>query len=211
MKKFLFASACIALAFSFGASAQHYDNSRFGVVAGLTSTSTSIKNVDTKSVSLYHAGLALELPVGAGFAIQPELLYQVKGMSIDQWSGSTGKDVTSSFQTRVGYIEVPVQIQWGPDLMLFRPYGFVEPFLGYQISSAGNRSGSTISNELQKVEYGLSVGAGIELWHLQLSAKYFWNFGNVYNTDIKSTGSTIASITDSNTFNGVAVSLALFF
>ena len=211
MKKLVIAIAALAIAFSVNVSAQHYDNTRFGITGGVTSSSTNIKNVDTKSISLYHVGLAFEMPLGAGFAIQPELLYQVKGMSLSNWGGSTTGDIGKSFETRVGYVEVPVQIQWGPDLLAFRPYGFVEPFVGYQISNAGKGEGSTLGGELQKVEYGMSLGAGIDIWKIQISAKYFWNFGSVYKSDIAKTGSTIGGIVDGNNFNGVAVSAAIFF
>ena len=211
MKKILFALATAALAFGISASAQHYDNSRMGITAGLTSTSSSVKNADKKSVSQYHAGIAFEFPLGGGFAIQPEVLYQVKGMSLDQASGSSVSEFGKSFETKVGFVEVPVQIQWGPDLMIFRPYGFIEPYVGYRITEKSEGEAKLLSSELQKIEYGMSLGAGIDIWRLQVAAKYFWNFGNIYKSDIKNTGNTIAGLKDGNTFNGVAVSVAFFF
>ena len=211
MKKLALVIAAAALAFSVNAGAQQYDNTRFGITGGVTSSSTKIKEVDTKSISMYHVGLALEMPLGGGFAIQPELLYQVKGMSLSNWGSATTGDIGKSFETKVGYVEVPVQIQWGPDLVAFRPYGFLEPFVGYQISNSGKGEGSTLGKELQKVEYGMSLGAGLDIWKIQVSAKYFWNFGSVYKSDIAKTGSTIGGIVDGNNFNGFAISAAIFF
>ena len=211
MKKIAITLIAAALAFNANTWAQHYDNSRLGITGGVTSTSTSIKDADTKSISQYHAGLAFEIPLGGGFAIQPEVLYQVKGMSLDKWGDATTGDIGKSFETKVGYVEVPVQIQWGPDLMLFRPYGFVEPFVGYRISQKSEGEATKVSDELQNVEYGMSLGAGIDIWKLQVALKYFWNFGNVYKSDIKNTGTTITGLKDGNNFNGVAVSVALFF
>ena len=211
MKKIVFTLMAAALVFSVNSRAQHYDNSRLGITGGVTSTSTTIKGVDTKSISQYHAGLALEIPLGGGFAIQPEVLYQVKGMALDKWGDSTTGDIGKSFETKVGYLEVPVQIQWGPDLMLFRPYGFVEPFVGYRLTENSEGDAKMLANKLQNVEYGMSLGAGVDIWKLQVALKYFWNFGNVYKSDIKDTGTTIAGLKDGNNFNGVAVSVALFF
>ena len=208
MKRMFIVAAIATLAFSVSAAAQHYDYTRFGITGGVTSSSSKVKNVDSKSISLYHAGIAFEIPLGAGFAIQPEVLYQVKGMSLNNWGDSTTGQIGKSFETKVGFVEVPVQIQWGPDLVAFRPYGFVEPFAGYQISSGGDQ---TLKSELQKVAYGMSLGAGIDIWHLQVAAKYFWNFGSVYKSDMKETGNTIAGLKDGNTFNGFAVSVAIFF
>ena len=65
----------------------------------------------------------------------------------------------------------------------------------------------SVDTELVKVEYGMSLGAGIDISHFQISAKYFWNFGNVYKGDINKTGTAIKDFN----FNGFAISVALFF
>lgn len=204
MRKIFIAALAAALAFGLNLNAQNYNNARFGITGGLTSSSSKIKDVSTKSIALYHAGITAEIPLGAGFAFQPSLLYQMKGMSLDKWTDSTGQQINQDFETKVGYLELPLQLQWGPDLWLFRPYGFVEPFAGYKI----NAGKSDYSEELRKVEYGLGLGAGIDIWHLQFSAKYFWNFGGIYNSDIQNTANTSK---EGSNFNGIAFSLAIFF
>ena len=126
MKKFVFAVAVVAaMVFCTDASAQRYNSARVGLMGGFTSSSTSIKNMDSKSVSLYHVGLTAEIPLLGGFAIQPALLYQVKGMSADKFNSSSISESLGSFETKVGYLEVPVQVQWGLDLLAFRPYVFL--------------------------------------------------------------------------------------
>ena len=204
MKKLLIAAALLLC--SVAASAQS-----FGVTAGFTSSNTNVKDFDTKSVSLYHVGLVYEIPLAGGFAIQPGITYQMKGATLDKYADDTNNIKLSTLETKIGYLEVPVQIQWGPDLLAFRPYGFIEPFIGYQISASDKSHNNTINEELQRMEYGLSLGAGLEIWKLQVSAKYFWNFGSVYNSDVAKTGETIGGVLDGNNFNGVAVSVALFF
>ena len=47
---------------------------RFGVTGGFTSSSTSLKNIKTSKASFYHAGLALQLGLPSGFAVQTGLL-----------------------------------------------------------------------------------------------------------------------------------------
>lgn len=212
MRKSLFVATLVAaLAFCTDAFAQHYMSSRVGLIGGFTSSEAKIKNVDTKSVSLYHIGLTAELPLGGGFAIQPSVLYQVKGASADNIGGMSVSDLGKSFETKVGYLEVPVQIQWGPDLMFFRPYVFAEPFVGYRISTSNKEAAKAFKDELKKVEYGLGLGAGIEVWRLQISAKYFWNFGKVYETG-DTAGDTIKdAVNNGNNFNGIMASVAFFF
>lgn len=212
MRRSLFVATVVAaLAFCTDAFAQRYLSPRVGLMGGVTSSEAKIKDVDTKSVSLYHIGLTAELPLGGGFAIQPSLLYQVKGASADNIGEMSVSDLGKSFETKVGYLEVPVQIQWGPDLVLFRPYAFAEPFVGYRISSSNKEAAKAFKDELKKVEYGLGLGAGIDVWRLQISAKYFWNFGKIYETG-DTAGDTIRdAVNNGNNFNGIMASVAFFF
>lgn len=212
MRRSLFVATVVAaLAFCTDAFAQRYLSPRVGLMGGVTSSEAKIKDVDTKSVSLYHIGFTAELPLGGGFAIQPSVLYQVKGASADNIGGMSVSDLGNSFETKVGYLEVPVQIQWGPDLVLFRPYAFAEPFVGYRISSSNKEAAKAFKDELKKVEYGLGLGAGVDVWRLQLSVKYFWNFGKIYETG-DTAGDTIRdAVNNGNNFNGIMASVAFFF
>ena len=57
---------------------------------------------------------------------------------------------------------------------------------------------------LCKVEYGVGLGAGVELFsHLQLSVRYFWNLGNVYDFSWKTL--------PNGKCNGITASLAFLF
>lgn len=219
MKKIVFVAATLAaMLFSVNARAQ------FGILGGLTASSTSVnKAEDVKSINLYHAGLTCKFDLGLGFAIQPSLIYQVKGASI----GEIGKETKAEdFQLKTGFVEIPVQVQWGPDLMVFRPYLFAEPFLGYAISSDDKvlSSGEAdafktwAGNAKNKIEYGIGLGAGIEIaQHVQLSAQYFSNFGNLFTA--KADGSEGTELADVKTavsegvknFQGIKVSLAFLF
>ena len=220
MKKLVFAAAIVAATvFCTDASAQRYNSARVGLMGGFTSSSTSIKNADSKSVSLYHIGVTAEIPLLGGFAIQPALLYQVKGMSADKFNISSISESLGSFETKVGYLEVPVQVQWGLDLLAFRPYVFAEPFVGFRVgqNTKGEVAG-TLKDDLKKVEYGLGLGAGVDVWRLQLSVKYFWNFGKIYDKDgnvgpiVDNAKNVIKdAVNNGNNFNGVMVSAAFFF
>ena len=35
----------------------------------------------------------------------------------------------------MNYVEVPVNIQWGPDLLIARPFVFASPFIGYNLKN----------------------------------------------------------------------------
>ena len=135
-----------------GMNAQRYNRASFGIIGGLTSSKSHVKDVDASSLSLYHVGITAQLPLFSGLAIQPSLLYQVKGTSVDNIDDAQWND----FQTKVGYLELPVQIQWGPDLGFLRPYAFAEPFVGYRLGSS-NDSGNCNSQSSISGISGISM------------------------------------------------------
>ena len=108
---------------------------RFGLLGGFTSSSTNVEKMDLSSVSLYHAGVALHVPVGPTFAVQFQLQYQVKGATLDKMDTSPAS--LQSLETKVGYLELPVQLQLRIPLPVVRPYLFGEPFLGYALTKSG--------------------------------------------------------------------------
>lgn len=114
-KLFLTAAAVIsALSLSANAYAGGYGKARAGLMAGVSSSSSNAKNVDAKSIGRYHIGLTAELPIAFGFAVQPSLLFQTKGTKLSDVGPEKFR-----LDTRAAYLELPVQIQWGPDLMAF--------------------------------------------------------------------------------------------
>ena len=88
----------------------------------------------------------------------------------------------------VGYLELPVSVQWGPDLLLFRPFVDVTPFIGYAVNSkvgVEDYIHTDWDGYMNKLSYGLGLGGGIEVWRLQFTCRYNWNFGPLFNTDGK--------------------------
>lgn len=223
MKKLLIAAAL--LLGSVAASAQS-----FGVTAGFTSSSTNVKEFDPKSVSLYHAGVVFEIPLVSGFAIQPGITYQMKGATLDKYADDSKNIKLSTLETKIGYLEVPVQIQWGPDLALFRPYVFAEPFVGYAINVSNEfddvadlldetKRNEWKDNAIKRLEYGCGFGIGIDFMSLQLSVQYFMNLGGLADdngeitTDAANEAikNVVSSAYDKKNFNGIKVSAVYFF
>ena len=217
MKKILVIAALFASVMA--ASAQ-----QFGVKGGLTlSTVGGADNPkENKDVLLYEAGVLYKADLGGGFAIQPALGYQMKGAKFEQ--NSTKHTV----ETKTGFVELSVAAQWGPDLLAFRPYVFVEPFIGYAVTGKEGLSGvdgklqasDQVKTALQKeaknkLEFGAGAGIGLEITrHIQLSCQYFNNFGKLYKEDrlykddlegIKS------SYVNLKSYQGVKLTLAVLF
>lgn len=185
----------------------------FGVTGGVSLM--SLRNVEMKSSVGYHAGLAYKFKLPVGFAVQPSLLYHSKAF------GSEGEILDTGIN--VGYIELPVSFQWGPDLLLFRPFIDVAPFVGYALTNEvyvhvfdAEGGPKTLTKNTwenwNRFEYGLGLGGGIEVWKFQLVCRYNWNFGPLMNTKGSIGGQSLQRQTSNiKNFGGVTLSLALLF
>ncbi|MCQ2145884.1 MAG: outer membrane beta-barrel protein [Bacteroidales bacterium] len=194
-----------------------------GVFGGFTSSSSNVKNFTPSSVSQYHLGVAYKFNLGLGLAIQPSVSYQVKGTTLDMIGSQTISENLRVLDASVGYVEIPLQIQWGPDLMAFRPYVLAEPFVGFGVNfkAAGPLNIETVKNDwkaanMSRLEYGIGLGGGIEVWRFQVAAKYFWNFGSLCDNegkiDVGAVANTVSeAFKGGKNFNGISVSLGFFF
>jgi hypothetical protein len=127
----------------------------------------------------------------------------------------------------MGYLELPLSLQWGPDLLLFRPFLDVSPYVGYALNNEFKASTNTsarlstgfVNNweGINRLEYGVGLGGGIEVWKIQVTCRYNWNFGPLFdNTDtaVKASeviGSAIGEKFSDENFGGVTLSVALLF
>lgn len=149
-------------------------SARFGITGGLTTTQTKNIFSELKTATSFHAGITFDVPLVLGFEIQPSLIYNQSGKSL--------VSVTSGSDYKTGYLELPLQLQWGINLgKVIRPYIFAEPFVGYLIhanvkNAAGNWEKVSDLSAFNRWAYGIGLGAGIKLFeHLQVSARYYWN------------------------------------
>ena len=202
MKRFLTLVAAVAASMILAAGA----HAQFGFLVGLTSS--SVKMASSDAISLYHAGLTCKIDLPSGFAIQPAVLYQVKGANVGQLGTATDED----FKVKTGFVEVPLGLQWGPHLAAFRPYVFAEPFIGYRVSST-DRGNETFrdwaSQAKNKFEYGFGLGAGLEISdHLQLSVQWFNNLGVMFSKPAESGAESLGKVKN---FEGIKFSLAILF
>ena len=202
MKRILTLIAAVAASMILAAGA----HAQFGFLVGLTSS--SVKMASSDAISLYHAGLTYKINLPSGFAIQPAVLYQVKGANVGQLGTATDED----FKVKTGFVEVPLGLQWGPHLAAFRPYVFAEPFFGYRVSST-DRGNETFrdwaSQAKNKFEYGFGLGAGLEISdHLQLSVQWFNNLGAMFSKPAESGAESLGKVKN---FEGIKFSLAILF
>lgn len=184
--------------------------SRFGIIGGVGFNKAKFAEiVSDRNTTGWNAGVTLSVDLPAGFSLQPSLCYHQKEAVL-----------LGDISQKMGYVELPLSIQWGPDLMLLRPLVDVTPYVGYALTNglSGEGAGKFFSdfNSLevkQRFEYGLGIGGGLEVWRLQLICRYNWNFGNLYSVEgWKDIQESISDIkTASRNFEGITLSMAFFF
>lgn len=165
MKKIALLLAGILLLSGVTAKAQHAI-----VKAGFNYTNASVESLKSGK-SGWQVGVGYQTGQWTGFTLQPELLYKVKGVTLE--------DATN---VSINSVELPVNIQWGPDLLIARPFIFASPFLGLNLGTKFSKETSlaeTINKNLKRFEYGVGLGLGINVWKLQVTGKYNWNFGKI--------------------------------
>ena len=134
MKKFLAAAALFIMSLCFSGG---ISAGNFGVLGGAT--------FYAPQKTQWHAGMSYNMSLPLGFHIQPALQYNA--LSKDE-----------------GRVELMGSVQWGVDLILFRPFIDVSPFVGYGVND-------------KNWCWGTGVGGGLDIWRFQVAARYNWNFG----------------------------------
>lgn len=197
MKRILLVLASVLVLASFSASAKG-----FGITAGMNFNSTKIKEMKMDAQAGWNVGLTYAFNLPLGFSLQPSLVYSQKSALVET--------VSDTKQT-VGSINLPVSVQWGPDLLVARPFVDVTPYVGYSLF---NKAKGDILDDIKGgngFEYGLGVGAGLNVWKIQAIVRYNWNFGVLGSlkdfTDIQ-----VGNLTpEDQTYGGISVHLAFFF
>jgi hypothetical protein len=164
----------------------------FGVKAGI---STPYFKADFKPESKanlgFHAGVfgQVNIPI-IGLGIQPELLYLNQPVSFRTLTteGTGIKNDTKS----ASYLDIPINITWGFDVKIARPFVALTPYLRYSFSDIKtlalpeNLTTTTAAPTQQKLndfDYGIGVGAGIDLVSkIQLMARYSWGLSNLMSS-----------------------------
>lgn len=205
MKKILVAAAMLVASVI---AADNASAQKFGVTAGLNFNTVDVKDVQLDAKAGFSAGITYLLDLPLGLSVQPALLYTQNSVDLS---------VLESVEAmqKVGSLKVPVSVQWGPDLIIARPFLDVTPYVGYSLSNKieGGLEG-IVKGETDlknKFEYGVGIGAGVNVWKLQAIVRYNWNFGALGSLDdFKNIGLGDLK-TENSTYGGVTCTVAFFF
>jgi hypothetical protein len=185
MKKIIF-TVMVAMFVSVGANAQFklgvkgsYGFENFDI------SSTLATQLTKENSTSWDLGIVAQLRLGGIFYLQPEVLYSSQKIE------SLPSDLIEGTSKRT-YVQVPVNLLCKFNLVVVNVFASGGAYIGYAIDK-------TDISSLQKTDWGVSIGAGVEVWKFQVGARYNWALKNI---------SEVSSITlKNNRFN---VSVAFF-
>ena len=195
MKKLLIllvSAAALLFMYPAGAFAQ----GRFGVIGGMTLSNAERQSLNRSTMNRFHAGVTFQMKLPFGFSIQPALMYHVKGAKLGGVIQNT--ELNNTCDLTIGYLELPVSVQWGPDLLLFRPFLDVTPYIGCGLN---NRMDAYIEHYLPRDPVG----------------RYNWNFGSLYakddasESDYSLVGMMREAFSSGHNLGGFTLTLSLLF
>lgn len=144
----------------------------YGAHVGITADKLASFGKDFKNSGCtgWHAGFTAILKLPAHFAIQPSVNFEQ----------SSGRMPVTGSKLWTEAINVPVSLQWGPDLGIVRLYAQAVPYVDFILNShADSKWDKELHGDAKHfynpVQFGLGVGGGLDVWRLQLSCRY--NFG----------------------------------
>lgn len=184
-------------------SSSAFSQAKFGIKGGLNfnsykDVSGNVNNTWNNQTG-YHFGVLIQTKVPIiGLGLQPELLFVRKGVE--------DPDVpANSFY--LDYLQLPINVQIGLDLLLFRPFIMVSPYISYAIGK-GDMLVDTEWDNLNRLDYGYGLGAGLDIWKLQITGKYNWSMGKLQDaTSTPINGTTLKNAK----IQGFQLSVALLF
>ena len=176
MKRIIF-TVILAMFVSFGANAQFklgvkgsYGFANFDISSSLATQLTK------ENSTSWDLGIVAQMPLGGNFYLQPEVLY----------SSQTIENLPTELSpvegtSKMSYFQVPVNLLCKFNFVVLKIFASGGAYFGYMIDE------NDISS-LKKTNWGVSVGAGAELWKFQVNARYNWalqNISDVHNITLK--------------------------
>lgn len=191
----------LALACSYSSFGQNVFT-HFGVEGGIALNKfTDIKDIKESGLTGWHAGVSVLTKLPGFFAVQPAVEFERSRTSLILENGSPK-------EMDIDAINVPIAVQWGPDLGICRLFIEAAPYFGFNLGGKFEKDDNweNIKDYLKTTQFGIGAGGGVGIWRVQLRVRYNWAFGN---------WETISSDNEMNDLvgkkKGLTLSLAFFF
>lgn len=173
MKKLVF-----VLLFVLCSLAVHAQNSGFGLKAGLSSTQLDFENkevVPSNAQTGYHLGVFARIG-GAGFFVQPELLFTQTSGSFRFEGIYTPTQWPIEYEAKFNRLDVPVMA----GLRVLKVVRLMAgPVASFNINSSLKDASNTVKAvDFKKATLGYQAGVGVDLGNLSIEGKYEGGLSN---------------------------------
>jgi len=138
----------------------------FGLKGGINYANFKFKDagVDVSEATGWLAGALLQIKIPViGVGVRPELLYTTFRGKVDNAPHS------------IHYLQVPVNVFKSFGLLVIRPYVQAGPYFSYAV----HVDGKAFKDHIKEFDWGIGLGGGVQVWRLQLDARYSWGLQNV--------------------------------
>jgi opacity protein-like surface antigen len=158
-------SALVLLLGQAGAQAQLARS--YGIKLGVVGANEAWSTIPATDIRWgFTADVYAELPYSKYLSADAEIQYTQKGMKyslpVTTASGPDGSGQYYTFSPRIDYISIPILAKLRLPLPMVTPYLVIGPRFDFLISKKADGFDATINN-FDKMDYGLTVGAGVEL------------------------------------------------
>jgi len=165
----------VLLTIGFSSKTQAQVIPEFGVKGGLNyATFNDTDNVEYKPGFLIGGYLNFKIPASP-MSVQPEILYAQYGAKAED----------ADFEFDVNYIQVPVLLKFGFDTPGAQPNVYFGPYMSFNTKAeVENNDGSiNLDDSAKDTEFGVVVGAGVDVSKLRLGLRYTAGLTNVADDD----------------------------
>ncbi|MBO7523169.1 MAG: PorT family protein, partial [Bacteroidales bacterium] len=128
-----------------------------------------------------------EVPLSKSFFLNSGIFYTEKGCSEKFVAPTSIPDVVNDVERtkRYGYLEIPLNLALKIDAGSVKPYVQAGTYVSYVIYDKISSETNIIDEikdfdfDTKKMDFGINVGAGIEISSLQLGVNYEWGVVNL--------------------------------
>jgi hypothetical protein len=156
---------------------------RIGPKAGLNLATAKLSmmgiSIDEKILIGFHVGILSEIPLSGNLCLQPAILYSAKG--------SKYSFMSEEFKASPSFIEIPVNVVYKIDLGVAKLLLNAGPYAAYGIGGKYDFDGDPVDivfgtsedDDMKPLDFGLNIGAGVEISHIIISANYGLGLANL--------------------------------
>jgi hypothetical protein len=141
-----------------------------GVKVGINDATTGGADASSQSITSFNAGMFATFNVAGLLALQPELLYTMKGYKASYPVMDEVGPIpfgSGNVTAKISYLEIPVLLKLNTSsLSIIRLNIFAGPEVAFKLSSKATSGSPSSEQDLQNInstDFGIIVGAGINI------------------------------------------------